>query len=152
VSENTADAREVALLVAKGDLPSLVAQKTDLPLAYVEELTHTQAFRTTLGEVGGQEALDQWEEYQLERESHATLRTKVRARVTDYFEELDAIAMDHKVKPEIRKDIMFRLMDQAKIAQDMGEAVQTIELPPTFFTALAHANEEMDRWNRKLQE
>jgi hypothetical protein len=148
VSDEQADAREIAFLVAKGDLPQTIAQKTDLPLAYVENLTQSKTFEQVLFDVGGEEAVKRWDEYQLERKAHGSLRTKVRGRVQDYFVELDEIAMDRKVKPEVRKDIMFRLMDLAKIGE-AGEVVQTQELPPSFFTALAQATEEIEQWKRK---
>ena len=151
MSDKQADAREVAFLVAKGDMPDVVAQKTDLPRAYIDDLTHTDTFRETLEKVGGKSAVDLWDEYQLERESKATLKTKVRERLADYFKELDDIAMDHKVKPEVRKDIILKLMSASGALEEQGQAVQTIELPPTFFTALAQANEELDRWKRKKQ-
>jgi hypothetical protein len=96
-------------------------------------------------------ALKAWDEYKIERQAQDSLRSKVRGRVKDYFQILDDIAMDGRVKPEVRKDVIFRLLDQAGINKDSAEGVQTMELPPSFFTALAHANEEMERWKSKKQ-
>jgi hypothetical protein len=149
VSNQETDAREIAFLVAKGLTPAVAAQKTDLPQTYVDQLTETDTFVKTLEEVGGDVAMKAWKEYKLERQTQDSLRTKVRGRIPDYFKILDDIAMDGRVKPEVRKDIIFRLMDQAGINKDSVEGVQTIELPPSFFTALAHANEEMERWKSK---
>ncbi len=142
-SKEDSDAREVAFLIAKGLTPDLVAQKTDLPRVYVDQLTETTMFEQTLAKVGGDVALKAWAEYQTERLVQVSLRTKVRERLPDYFKALDGIAMNEKVKPEVRKDIMFRLMDQAGISKDTAEGVRTVELPPSFFTALAEANKEL---------
>ena len=149
VKHDDSDAREVAYLVAKGLTPDIVAQKTDLPRTYVDQLTETPTFTKVLREVGGDAAVKSWEEYKLERQAQISLRTQVRGRIDSYFKILDDIAMDPKVKPEVRKDVIFRLMDQAGINKDTAEGVQTIELPPSFFTALVHANEEMERWKSK---
>jgi hypothetical protein len=144
-STEDADAREVAFLVARGLTPDVVAQRTDLPRNYVDQLTETDTFTQVLEEVGGEAAIRQWEEYRTDKHSQANLRTKVRGRLDDYFKILDDIAMDPKVKPEVRKDIIFRLMDQAAVSKDSErENVQTMELPPSFFTALAQANQELD--------
>ncbi|MHA2068151.1 MAG: hypothetical protein ACXABY_27635 [Candidatus Thorarchaeota archaeon] len=139
------DAREVAYLVAKGLTPDVVAQKTDLPRAYVDQLTGTDTFLQVLEDVGGESALRIWNEYQIEQSAQLNLRTKVRERVDTYFQILDDIATDPRVKPEVRKDIIFRLMDQARLKEDAGDAVQTMDLPPSFFTSLAEANAELDK-------
>ena len=149
VNNEDADAREVAYLVAKGLTPDVVSQKTDLPRKYVDQLTKTATFSKVLSEVGGDVAVKAWDEYQIERQAQISLRTQVRTRLDSYFNILDGIAMDSKVKPEVRKDVIFRLMDQAGINKDSAEGIQTIELPPSFFTALVHANEEMERWKSK---
>jgi hypothetical protein len=149
MSQQDADAREVAFLVAKGLTPDVVAQKTDLPRTYVDKLCETDTFTRVLEEVGGDAALKAWNEYKVGRQSQISLRTKVRTQVDDYFNILDTIARDSQTKPEVRKDIIFRLLDQAGISKDTSEAPQTIELPPSFFTALATANEEMERWKNK---
>jgi hypothetical protein len=151
MSNQETDAREIAFLVAKGLTPEVAAQKTDLPRVYVDQLCETDTFIKTLDEVGGEVALKAWDEYKIERQAQDSLRSKVRGRVKDYFQILDDIAMDGRVKPEVRKDVIFRLLDQAGINKDSAEGVQTMELPPSFFTALAHANEEMERWKSKKQ-
>jgi hypothetical protein len=143
------DAREVAFLVAKGLTPDVVAQKTDLPRAYVDQLTETNTFTRVLKEVGGDVAIESWNEYKVERQSQISLRTQVRANVEEYFNILHNLATNKDTKPEVKKDIIFRLLDQAGISKNTSDAPQTMELPPSFFTALASANEEMERWKSR---
>ena len=81
--------------------------------------------------------------------AQASLRTQVKEHLDEYFAILNDIALDGRVKPEVRKDVIFKLMERAGIGKEEAEAVQTIELPPSFFASMVHATEEMERWSKK---
>lgn len=142
------DCKEVAAFIARGLAPAEVAQKVDLPVGYVNELTRLPEFEPALKHVGGDEAVQSWHEYALDKAAGASLRAKVRARMDDYFDILDAIASNDATKPETRFAVIKELFAQAKIADDPA-STSPPELPRSFFTSLAEAMQEMDHWEAK---
>lgn len=142
------DAKEIAAFISRGLTPVEVSQKVDLPLGYVNELTRLPEFEGFIQHVGGDEAVTRWQEYTLDKAAGAGLRSLVRGRLTDYFEILNAIAMDEKNKPEVRFAVIKELLVQSKVSED-DVAPTTQELPPSFFTSLAEALKTMDEWEAK---
>ena len=142
------DAKEVAAFVSKGLQPKEVAQKVDLPLTYVLELTELPEFLDALEHLGGATAVSRWQEYQLDRSVSVTLRAKVRARMTEYFTILDDIAMNAQTKPETRFAVIKELFVQGKLSEDEVVSPEAV-FPPSFFTAIVAASREDDKWQAK---
>jgi hypothetical protein len=147
-SNKTRDAKEVAAFIAKGLSPIDTAAKVDLPVGYVHELTRLPEFEAALHHVGGDQAVASWNEYSLEREASGNLRTKVRERLNDYFDILDTIASNPDAKPETRFAVIKELLAQARISDEVVAPVAQ-ELPPSFFTSLASALDEYEKWEAK---
>lgn len=146
--DRTRDAREVAAFISKGLTPKDTAEKVDFPLAYVNELTEMLEFEDALKHIGGEPALERWEEYKLDKSASVNLRTRVREKLGDYFDILDAIAMDPRAKPETRFAVIKELLVQAKISED-EQAPTVADFPQSFFTAIVQAAKEEDHWMAK---
>ena len=133
-------AREVAGQVSEGYSFEQVASSLDLAVHELEEIFESTQFKDYLDSYG--DAVTEAFKETRAASRAGSFHRKISERFDTYYEELDKLAMDPKLKPEKRADILLTLMKY--VAPQDQEAHQVVRMPPALITNWVKRNQEYE--------